>query len=52
MLGREDRMPTVGGLFAILERMSRPHTLGQHLMGMAVDGIPALGASIGAILGR
>ena len=52
MLGREDRMPAVGGLLAVLQRAGRPHTLGQHLMGVAVDGIPALGAGVGAILGR
>ena len=52
MLGREDRMPAVGGLLAVLQRVGRPHTLGQHLMGVAVDGIPALGTGVGAILGR
>ena len=52
VLGRKDRMPTIGGLFTVLERMSRPHTLGQHLMSVAVDGFLALGAGVGAILGR
>lgn len=52
MLGREDRMPAVRGLLAVLQRVGRPHALGQHLMGVAVDGIPALGAGVSAIPGR
>ena len=52
MLSSEDRMPAVGGLLAVLQRVGRPHTLGQHLVGVAVDGIPALGAGVGAVLGR